>query len=143
MGWLLTDTAVVLMLTAGACLLPSRRVRGLVLRLGLRMVSRARRTPLWPPARPEPLRPLGRPIELIAADARRLRPRFRATRSGVSFAKSEAVRSAYDRVLGEGCDALDEPHLLDVLPIGDDLDAERLRVERLLHIWGLSFDDAA
>jgi hypothetical protein len=68
---------------------------------------------------------------------------YRATRRGVSFAKSEAVRRAYDDVLVEGCEALGITHLLGVLPPGDERDAERVRVERLLHVWGLDLDDAA
>ncbi len=79
---------------------------------------------------------------MVAREARRLGGRFRATRDGVSFAKSEAYRRAYDGVLGEGCDALDVAHLLAVLAPGPDLDAERLRVERVLHRWGLVLDDA-
>ena len=80
---------------------------------------------------------------MIAVDARRLGQRYRFTRHGVSYAKSEAVRSAYDGVLGEGCDALGVAHLLGVLEPGDELDAERVRVERMLNIWGLHLDDVA
>ena len=84
-----------------------------------------------------------RPIEVIAKEARRLGHRFRETRHGVSFAKAEGVRRAYDGVLSEACDALGIPHLLAVLADGLELDTERQRVERLLHIWGLQQDDAA
>jgi hypothetical protein len=87
--------------------------------------------------------PEHRPIEVIAREARRLGHRFRETRHGVSFVKSEAVRRAYDGVLAEACDALGLPHLLAVLGDGSELDVERQRVERLLHIWGLELDDAA
>lgn len=140
MGWLLTESSAVVTVFVVACLAASAHVRRLVARLARRAVAqRARVIPL----RPAPVLPPGRPIEQIATDARRLRARFHATRSGVSYAKSEAVRLAYDRVLGEGCDALDHSHLLDVLPVGEDLDIERARVERLLHIAGLSFGDAA
>jgi hypothetical protein len=84
-----------------------------------------------------------RPIEIIAREARRLGHRFRETRHGVSFAKAEGVRRAYDEVLAEACDALGLAHLLAVLADGPELDSERRRVERLLHIWGLQQDDAA
>ncbi len=87
--------------------------------------------------------PEGRPIEVIAREARRLGHRFRETRHGVSFAKAEGVRRAYDGVLSEACAALGLPHLLAVLGDGPELDVERQRVERLLHIWGLQQDDAA
>jgi hypothetical protein len=87
--------------------------------------------------------PEGRPIEVIAREARRLGHRFRETRHGVSFAKAEGVRRAYDEVLAEACDALVLSHLLTVLADGSELDAERQRVERLLHIWGLELGSAA
>ncbi len=87
--------------------------------------------------------PARREIEVVAREARRLGRRFRATRDGVSFAKFEAYRRAYDGVLAEGCDALGVTHLLTVLEPGPDLDAERVRVERMLHRWGLVLDDAA
>lgn len=86
--------------------------------------------------------PARRPIEDVARDVRRLRQRYAATRSGVSYAKQEAFRLAYDHALAEGCDALGITHLLGVLADGADLDLERVRVERLLHRWGLSLDAA-
>ena len=46
-------------------------------------------------------------------------------------------RLAYDRVLGEAADMTGCPHLLAVLPPGDELDHERQRVERLLVQHGL------
>lgn len=88
------------------------------------------------------VQPAGRPIEDVARDLRRLHQRYAATRTGVSYAKHEAVRFAYDHALAEGCDALGVTHLLGVLEAGADLDLERLRVERLLHRWGLSLDAA-
>lgn len=103
------------------------------------------RTRRWTPARlirPDAPVPARREIEVVAREARRLGRRFRATRDGVSFAKSEAYRRAYDGVLGEGCDALGVSHLLAVLPAGEELDHERLRVERTLHRWGMVLDDA-
>ncbi|MFC5175858.1 hypothetical protein [Nocardioides taihuensis] len=115
MGWLLVAGAVVLVVLT--------TVRSLLQR---------------PPPPPE-----HRPIELIATDARRLGHRFRSLPRGVSFAKFEAIRRAYDDVLAEGCAALDLPELLGVLPAGDELDAERVRVEQLLCRWGLEIDDAA
>ena len=66
--------------------------------------------------RKESLRPLGRPLELIASDARRLGSRLQNPPRGSSFAKLEGVRRAYDHVLVEGCAALSVDHLLQVLP---------------------------
>ena len=84
-----------------------------------------------------------RPIEAIAEDARRLGRRFRQPAPGLSFVKFEGTRRAYDKVLSEGCRALGIDHLLDVLPPGDELDAERNRVELRLWSAGLRLDDAA
>jgi hypothetical protein len=95
------------------------------------------------PPRPAPPRPVGRPIQEIARDAQRLGLRFRYVPSGVSFARYEASRRAYDEVLAEACQALDVAHLLQVLPPGQELDNERDRVELVLYWAGLRLDDAA
>ena len=96
----------------------------------------------WLPHR-RPPEPVGRPIERIAADARRLGPRFRHPPPGVSFARFEGTRRAYDDVLAEGCRALGLEHLFTVLPPGSERDAERTRVERVLHAYGFQLIDAA
>ena len=76
--------------------------------------------------------PATRPIETIATDLRRLGGRFHGLDPRASYAKSEAVRAAYDKVLDECCTALGMAHLLAVLPVGQELDVERQRVEALL-----------
>ena len=83
-----------------------------------------------------------RPFELVVCDARRVAARLQDPR-GLSFAKQEALRCVYDRVLGEMCDALGVDHLLGVLPEGDELDAERARAEAVLWLAGVRLDDAA
>jgi hypothetical protein len=113
------------------------RLWRLVGRLADRVVAGARAL------RPGEPHPAGRPIELIAHDAQRLGPRFRHARPGVSFARFEAGRQAYDGVLVEACRALGVEHLLLAIPPGPDLDAERLRVEALLERAGLRLDDVA
>ncbi|MFC4787045.1 hypothetical protein ACT8ZV_21395 [Nocardioides sp. MAHUQ-72] len=92
---------------------------------------------------PTPVRPAGRPIEVIAADARRLRRRFECPPPGLRFAKYEGIRRAYDAVLGEGCLAVGGEHLLDVLRPGLAHDAERARVEELLDAYGFHLQDVA
>ena len=87
--------------------------------------------------------PQGRPIEAIAADLHRLGTRYHGLHPHASFAKVEAVRTAYDRALGECCDALGVPHLLGVLPVGPELDAERERVEEQLTDNGMRLPHAA
>src|SRR4051795_2169639 len=112
------------------------------------------------------LQPDGRPLEVIAQEARRLAARFhqptpgtsfpkveararpRAARfpqptPGTSFAKVEGARRAYEHVLTEACAALEVQHLLGVLPPGDELDVERVRVEGLLWLAGLRIDPTA
>jgi hypothetical protein len=84
-----------------------------------------------------------RPIEAIAADLRRLGARFHTLPAHASYAKVEAVRSAYDRALAECCAALGHTHLLGVLPAGPELDAERERVEDQLADSGVRLPHAA
>jgi hypothetical protein len=81
--------------------------------------------------------PDSRPLEAIAADARRLARDFHHQPRGQSFMKYEAHRRAYDEVLAEGCRALRVDHLLGVIEPGRELDAERARVEYRLECAGL------
>jgi len=89
------------------------------------------------------LEPHSRPIEAIAADLRRLGNRFYGLDPHASFAKTEAVRGAYDKTLAECCAALDLTHLLGILPAGPELDAERERVEEQLTDSGVRFPHPA
>jgi hypothetical protein len=97
----------------------------------------------WLGGRRQQPAPLGRPIEAIAADVRRLSVRFHGLDPRTPFVKVEAVRGAYDKVLGECCTALGRTHLLGVLRAGRELDAERERVEDLLADSGVRFPHAA
>jgi hypothetical protein len=87
--------------------------------------------------------PEGRPIEAIVADLRRLCRRYHALDPRTPFVKVEAVRGAYDKVLGECCAALGRTHLLDVLRDARELDAERERVEDLVRDSGVRLPYAA
>jgi hypothetical protein len=103
------------------------------------LVSGARRVlPRRPPA-PAP-RVVGRPIEEIARDVRRLGNRYRYLPGSTTFTRFEGARRAYDLVLAEACRALEVEHLLAVLPPGADLDRERGRVERVLELAGVRLD---
>ncbi len=84
-----------------------------------------------------------RPWEEIVRDARRYAARVHQPPRGTSFAKHQAACSVYDRVLGEACAALGLPHLLAVLPPGEERDAERQRIETQLWLAGLRLEDAA
>jgi hypothetical protein len=96
---------------------------------------------LWA-RRKVPVQPAGRPIEVIAADLRRLGTRYRALHPNAPFTKVEAVRGAYDKVLGECCVTLGRTHLLGVLAPGRELDIERERVEDLIADAGVRFPHA-
>ncbi len=125
---------VLLALTLGATIALSALAYGvgmLVGRLGTR------------PSRRYVPEPDGRPIEAIAADLHRLGGRFHTLDPRTSFAKVEAVRSAYDRALAECCTALGITHLLAVLPAGPELDVERERVEDQLAGCGVRLPHAA
>src|SRR3954452_12894242 len=87
--------------------------------------------------------PEGRPIEAIVTDLRRLCRRYHALDPRTPFVKVEAVRGAYDKVLGECCAALGRTHLLDVLRDARELDAERERVEDLVRASGVRLPYAA
>jgi hypothetical protein len=87
--------------------------------------------------------PEARPIEVIAADLRRLGRRYHALDPHASHTKVEAVRTGYDRALAECCTTLGLTQLLGVLPEGPELDAERTRVEGLLTDAGVRFRPAA
>jgi hypothetical protein len=89
------------------------------------------------------VQPVGRPLEVVARDARRLATRFHHPPPGTSFAKIEGARRAYEHVLAEACAALEVEHLLGVLAPGDELDVERVRVEGLLWLAGLRIDETA
>ncbi|MCF6378971.1 hypothetical protein L2K70_15245 [Nocardioides KLBMP 9356] len=85
--------------------------------------------------------PLSRPIEQVAADVRRLRAAF--DRPGLTFAKWEGTRQAYDDALAEAADILGEEHRLLQLRPGTLRDFERQRLERLLERSGLRLRDRA
>jgi hypothetical protein len=135
-----SSTALLTLFTAmlvGALLGPirSRRLVRLLARPLGRLLGRLRTE------QPAPAQPVGRPIEQIARDAHRLGAGFRYVPAGMSFARFEGRRRAYDLVLTEACAALDVEHLLAVIPPGPELDRERQRVESLLVRAGLPLDD--
>ena len=84
-----------------------------------------------------------RPIEQLAQDLRRLGPKFHQPPPGTSRVKVEAARYAYDRVLADAAAAVGVEHLLAVLPPGEELDAERTRVENRLWLAGVRFEETA
>jgi hypothetical protein len=83
------------------------------------------------PQSPE-IRPLGPPIERIAADARRIRAEIRRAPPGIPVARMRGWLEAYDDVLVTACQALGLEERLGALPEGPEHGLERERVERML-----------
>ena len=95
------------------------------------------------PCRPRTPPVSRRPIEVVAREARLLAVRVHQPPRGVSYAKYQGWVAAYDRLLSEGCAALELDHLLGVLEPGQERDRERERVESLLWLAGLRIDETA
>ena len=86
---------------------------------------------------PPELRPVGPPIERIAADARRIRAEIRHAPPGIPVARMRGWLEAYDDVLVNACQALGLQQHLGELTEGPARGLERERVERLLIIAGV------
>jgi hypothetical protein len=98
---------------------------------------RSRRPPL-----PEPA-PLGRrPIQVVAADLRRLSRQLALVPSGSTLVRWKALWAAYDGVLVEAAEMLEVPHELNEQPpAGVARDIERLRLLAALEATGLMVRD--
>ena len=97
---------------------------------------------------PEPLRrrrkqaaPVGRPIEQVAADLRRLGAQLARVPAGAPMARRRGLQAAYDDVLVEAARLLEVPHALDTVPPGRPRDVERLRLQTALAEAGLAVPD--
>lgn len=86
--------------------------------------------------RQPPPGPQCRPIELLAADLRRVHRDLQ--RPGIPMARRRGVRQAYDSLLVQACEAVDLPQELDSLADGVDKEAERLRIEDGLRSAGMA-----
>ncbi len=122
---------------AMACFIGALVYRRKVLAVAVGTGRRLHVVPSVPPT------PLGRPIERIAADARRLRVQLGQVQPGLPAARLAGWRQAYEDVLIEGCRALGFEDRLSDLPPGTEREAERLRVEFLLEDAGFRLDNAS
>jgi hypothetical protein len=104
-----------------------RRVTGRPVRRRLRRRVRA--------VEPEPL---GRPIQVVAADLRRLARQLALVPAGAPLVRWQALWTAYDVVLGEAAAQLGIPHELATTPSGMARDLERLRLLAALEGAGLA-----
>ena len=96
---------------------------------------RRRRPP--PPPRPAQRRPL----QVVAADLRRLSRQLALVPAGASLVRWRALWAAYDDVLMEAAEALEIAHELPTLPTGLARDLERLRLLAALEGAGLAVHD--
>jgi hypothetical protein len=83
-----------------------------------------------PPALPH------RPLELVAADLRRLAHELAVVPSGTPVARRRGLLAAFDDVLVEAADLLQVPHQLTTVPAADR-EVERLRLLAALEDAGL------
>jgi hypothetical protein len=88
----------------------------------------------------EPAPPPHRPIEVVAADLRRLARQLDRVPAGVPMARRRGLQAAYDDVLVEAALLLAVPHTLTDRPDGRARDAERLRLRAAVSDAGLVCD---
>jgi hypothetical protein len=90
--------------------------------------------------RPPP-RSLRRPVQVVAADLRRLSRQLALVPAGASLVRWQALWAAYDDVLVEAADALEIPHDLPAMPHGLPREFERVRLVTALEDAGLAVYD--
>ena len=96
-------------------------------------VRRMRRQP-----QPQPVTTTRRPIQVVAADLRRLSRQLALVPSGSTLVRWKALWAAYDGVLVEASEMLEVPHELREQPVaGVARDVERVRVLAALEGAGL------
>jgi hypothetical protein len=103
---------------------------GPVLRWMRRIVERRRSARNPTPGR--------RPLQVVAADVRRLGRSLTLVPAGAPMARRRALAAAYDDVLIEAALLLEVPHELRTMPPGPARDVERLRLLVLLEAAGLA-----
>jgi hypothetical protein len=81
---------------------------------------------------------VGRPIQVVAADLRRLSRQLALVPAGAPLVRWQALWAAYDDVLTEAAAQLDVPHELPTTPNGMARDLERLRLLAALEGAGLA-----
>ena len=84
-----------------------------------------------------PSEPLRRPLQVVAADLRRLTRQLALVPSGAPLVRWQALWAAYDGVLIEAASQLEVPHELASAPLGMPRDLERLRLLAALEGAGL------
>ncbi len=104
---------------------------------GLKRLRSSRRHGRRAPV-PDPVGPTRRPIQLVAADLRRLSRQLALVPSGSTLVRWKALWAAYDGVLIEAAEMLEVSHQLTEQPAaGMARDVERVRVLAALEGAGL------
>jgi hypothetical protein len=98
-----------------------------------------RRIPGSRPAPPPAVRPR-RPLELVAADVRRLTRELSMVPGGMPMARRRGLLAAYDDVLVEAAELLEVPHGLTSQPSANR-ELERMRLVASLEAAGLVVAD--
>jgi hypothetical protein len=106
-----------------------------------RLVFGSARLPAPLRRRGEPVAPADRPLELVAADLRRLGAQLARVPAGAPMARRRGLQAAYDDVLVEAARLLEVSHALDAVPPGRPRDVERLRLQTALWDAGLAVPD--
>ena len=115
----------------------------LVLAVGIGMVARMRSGRRLAHSRPDApaatqAEPVRRPVQLVAADLRRLTRQLALVPAGAPLVRWKALWTAYDAVLAEAAEQLEVAHELDTTSLGTPRDIERLRVLSALESAGLA-----
>ena len=100
----------------------------------------SRRLSRRPRPRPTPI-PERRPLQVVAADLRRLSRQLAVVPAGAPLLRWQALWAAFDDVLSEAAEQLDVPHALAATPTGLNRDLERLRLLAALEGAGLAVHD--
>ena len=112
-----------------------------VLAVGLHLVDRwlSAGTLVWRRAahRPAATESARRPLQVVAADLRRLSRQLALVPSGAPLVRWQALWTAYDAVLMEAAEQLEVVHELTATCVGTPRDIERLRIVAALEGAGL------
>ena len=82
--------------------------------------------------------PVSRPIQVVAADLRRLSRQMALVPAGAPLVRWKALWTVYDEVLAEAAEQLEVSHELGTTCLGTPRDIERLRVLAALESAGLA-----
>ena len=85
--------------------------------------------------------PVSRPIQVVAADLRRLSRQLALVPAGAPLVRWKALWTVYDEVLAEAAEQLEVSHELSTTCLGTPRDIERLRVLAALESAGLAVRD--